>query len=358
MFADEHGLRVLQPDRLRDEGFLALLAHAGSGPRRGRGLRQDPARRGPCRPAAGPDQRPRVASAEVARRVADPPGGDGRRRRDRRVDHACRAGARRRRRLRPGAAPDRPGRDQRRCRARPRGAGRPARPARHRRARGGHGCRSAAGGDARHLRPAADARRWRDRVERARGGHPQPGARPASVAPRRHHAPGRPRHRAADVARANRRLSPQTGPGLERCSPSAAIASSSRRETGGPSACCSCRPKADVRSAPAISRPARGSSQAHGSAHEPRGSGTPGGLRRTAGGHVEPGRPPRRPGAHPRTAPRPARPGARGGHRDRYVAVDGRHRRGRRGLRRAADLALRSRGPRHPPVEHLPARAP
>ncbi len=104
-FADEHGLRVLQPDRLRDEGFLALLA----------ALAPDlgvVAAYGKILPAAVLAS-PRLGLINVhasllpqmARRVADPPGRDGRRRRDRRVDHAGRAGARRRRRLRPGAAP-------------------------------------------------------------------------------------------------------------------------------------------------------------------------------------------------------------------------------------------------------------
>ena len=65
-----------------------------TGPRRGRRLRQDSARRDPVAAASRPDQRARVAAAPLARRRADPPRHSRRRRHDRRDDHACRAGAR------------------------------------------------------------------------------------------------------------------------------------------------------------------------------------------------------------------------------------------------------------------------
>ena len=104
VFAEAHGLPVLQPERLRDEGFLAALAESGARPRGGRRLRQDPARRRARQSPPRADQRPRVAAAAMAGRVADSPRRDGRRRGNRRVDHARRAGARRRRRLRAGSA--------------------------------------------------------------------------------------------------------------------------------------------------------------------------------------------------------------------------------------------------------------
>ena len=65
-------------------------------PRRGRGVRTDPAGRAARDPAARHDQRARVAAAEVPRRGAGAPRGDRRPARDRHHDHARRAGARRR----------------------------------------------------------------------------------------------------------------------------------------------------------------------------------------------------------------------------------------------------------------------
>ena len=118
-----HGIHVLQPERLRDEGFLEEARGAGAGSRRRRGLRQAAARRAAADSAARHDQRARVAAAALARRRAGAPRGDRRRRGDRRDDHARREGARRGGDVRDRRAADRSGRDQRRGRARPRGDG-------------------------------------------------------------------------------------------------------------------------------------------------------------------------------------------------------------------------------------------
>ena len=78
--ARQRGVPVLQPERLQRRGFLAAIARSRARPRRGRRLRQAPARRAAGDSAARHDQRPRVAAAAVARRRAGSP------RRDRRAN--------------------------------------------------------------------------------------------------------------------------------------------------------------------------------------------------------------------------------------------------------------------------------
>jgi methionyl-tRNA formyltransferase len=93
-FALDHGLAVLQPERLRDEPFLqalrALDADLGVVAAYGRIL-TDPVLQSPDLT----DQRPRVAAAEVPGRRPDTPRGPGRRTRNRRHDYASGEGPRR-----------------------------------------------------------------------------------------------------------------------------------------------------------------------------------------------------------------------------------------------------------------------
>ena len=111
--AESAGLPVLQPTKLADEDFLEAARALAPGPRRGRRLRPAAARGGAGAAAARPDQRPRLAAAAVARRLADRARDHGRRSRDRRHHHARRQGPRRRRDDRRRAHADRSRRDRR-----------------------------------------------------------------------------------------------------------------------------------------------------------------------------------------------------------------------------------------------------
>ena len=92
------GVPVLQPDRLKDEAFLASLRALERDLGVVAGLRQDPAGRRARGAAARAHQRARVAAAPLPRRRAGAPRRHRRRCRNRRHHHARGPGARRRRR--------------------------------------------------------------------------------------------------------------------------------------------------------------------------------------------------------------------------------------------------------------------
>ena len=296
----------------RDEAFMERMAALGARPRRRGRLRQAAARIAAADPAAGHDQRPRVAAAALARRGAGPPRGHRRRRRSP-ASRSCGSS----RSSTPGPTfkavkrVHRAGRDERRGRAGPR-RDRRRRSARSRSTRWRRDGRSETPQDDSLVTYAAKITKAEGAVDWGLAGraHPQPRSRTAAVAARLRPHCGNAGAAAPHRADAGRQPGP---PGNDRASGARSIRGRRRRRTRAQDHG-RFSPRGGARCPRASSWPAGMSRPAPGSNADDR-AGARRRFRGAAGGHLRYRRP--APRARPRAVAPARRPRSRPDRRDR-----------------------------------------